>query len=1405
MKQLNFTILFAVLMSMVGAKAFAYDFAVKNKDDVTIYYLKTSNTEVAVTHTIFFDTEEDNSNTYTGNVVIPSSVTYNEITYSVTSIGDKAFIYCSGLTSVTIPNSVTSISDEAFAYCSGLTSVTIPNSVISIGKYAFEGTAWYNNQPDGVVYVGKILYKYKGTMSANTKIVINEGTLTISGVAFEGCTGLTSIEIPNSVTFIGEYAFSSCTGLTSIEIPNSVNSIGEYAFTDCTGLPSIIIPNSVSSIGGGVFYECTGLTSATIGNSVTSIGIQMFYGCTGLTSIEIPNSVTSIGNDAFRNCSGLTSVTIGNSVTRIDEGAFWECGSLSQVTSKISTPFDVNAFDSNIVTLVVPKDSRSDYKKVKGWSYFAFIYEEGEIMYDMEQTDEQGVCYSLRQADDDGFYYAVTGHTDDLKSEIVIPADIDGCPVKTIDDLGIGAFKGCSNLTSVKIGKNVRSIGDHAFFECASLSSVTLSQNLESIGDFAFACELESNYCPITSIAIPHSVKTIGNDAFSCCRNLTLVSFEVDKDGNTCLTSIGSEAFSWCSLISITIPNSVTKIENWAFAHNKKLTTAILGKGITKIVCNTFEGCGNLVSVTIPDGVTSIQNYAFMGCQSLTSIKLPKSLTTMGEYVFSGCPLKSIELPNAFTAIPDNLFNDNDLKYIKLGNNVKSIGKNAFGSTGPVIEIGTSTPPTIANDAFPNVEYLADVNVIVPDAAAETAYRKAAVWKEMTFTNQNNVSEVTVDTPGELDYELITDCNMQPAKVVSLKVKGTINAKDFNQMRTNMKSLLRLDLSDCDITEIPEGALKGKTQLQDLILPTKLKTIGNYAFNGCTYLMGKLNLPSGVTSIGDYAFEGTYYTSVALPKKLQTIGSYAFSNLPIKQKIILPDALISIGDYAFAETQISGHAEFPDGIKYLGAGAFRNTQINPVSLPDNPNGITSISRELFQGCSSFDYIYIPENITEVSGYAFDGCSELKYVRMSPNLETLGEYAFQNTQLEYLKVPSKVEILSEGVLRDCKSLESLSLPANLKLIESEALMGCSALHNLSIEAIEPPTIDKSSIRGINTDLCVISIPTQSYKAYVLAEYWGQFVQMRNDIAVETEGNGEIAFESVEEGEEETAGSRRRAQSVTEEESMTIANNGSSLYVPQNGKVRFIIIPGEGEKLLSATLDGEDIMPYIVNGVYTATADKKNAKLVVKFSDTEQSVVTVTSCSRKYGEANPTFKYTVTGGALVGTPEITCEATKTSPVGEYTINIAKGSITNKNVTLNGGTLTIEKAPLKITAKDYTIKQGEALPTFEATYEGFKNDETESVLTKKPTFTTTATSESDPDVYDIIVSAAEAQNYEISYAKGHLTITEADGILGISVEHPADVYDLQGNKVGSKMTTLKDLSKGVYIINGKKVLVR
>ncbi|MBQ8256336.1 MAG: leucine-rich repeat domain-containing protein [Bacteroidaceae bacterium] len=198
----------------------AHDFEVDG-----IYYNITDATTKTVAVTYKGEYYYQYPNRYNGAITIPSAVTYNGTTHSVTSIGRSAFEGCTGLTSITIPNSVT-----------------------SIGGSAFDGTAWYNNQADGVVYLGKMLYKYKGTMPANTSITIKDGTLGINRSAFDGCTGLTSVTIPNSVTSIEFCTFYGCTGLTSVTIPNSVTSIESGAFYGCTGLTSVTIGNSVTSI-----------------------------------------------------------------------------------------------------------------------------------------------------------------------------------------------------------------------------------------------------------------------------------------------------------------------------------------------------------------------------------------------------------------------------------------------------------------------------------------------------------------------------------------------------------------------------------------------------------------------------------------------------------------------------------------------------------------------------------------------------------------------------------------------------------------------------------------------------------------------------------------------------------------------------------------------------------------------------------------------------------------------------------------------------------------------------------------------------------------------------------------------------------------------------------------------------
>ena len=192
---------------------------------------------------------------------------------------------------------------------------------------------------------------------------------------------------------------------------------------------------------------------------MTSIGDGAFDYCSGLTSVTIPNSVTSIGGGAFDGCSGLTSVTIPNSVTSIENSAFYGCSSLKMVKSEVSMPFAVDAFNSFDVTLIVPKGLRTDYKKVGGWK-FDLTYEEDETIYDREQTDEQGLFYTLKQADDNSFYYSVTGHSEELYNDVVIPAYLDGVQVGAIAG---NIFNSCTNLSSITIPNSVTSIGARAF------------------------------------------------------------------------------------------------------------------------------------------------------------------------------------------------------------------------------------------------------------------------------------------------------------------------------------------------------------------------------------------------------------------------------------------------------------------------------------------------------------------------------------------------------------------------------------------------------------------------------------------------------------------------------------------------------------------------------------------------------------------------------------------------------------------------------------------------------------------------------------------------------------------------------------------------------------------------------
>ncbi len=442
---------------------------------------------------------------------------------NVRTIGTAAFRGCTALTSVTFApaGSLTTIGEQAFMDDTLLVSVTIPNTVTAIGDKVF----WACTRLASVTFEDGCSMTYLPTSmfqacSALTSVSIPSGITSVGESVFYDCTSLPSITIPASVTSIGANAFRNCTSLASatfadgchittipshcfracyalgnVAIPSTVTSIADYAFDNCQSFTSISLPSGVTSIGEYAFRNCNHLTSFTIPSSVTSIGQMALSYLRSITSIEIPSSVKTVGQWVFNGCSNLATVTFaaGSRLTALSKYMFQDCTSLETITIPSSvTAIGYSPFKgcTSLESIVIPRTvaSMDTYTFDGCTSLESVTFEEPSQITIIPNSAFQN-CSAL--------------------ATITFPS--------SVTEIAPYAFNGCSSLDDIVIPGHVKTVNHRSFLNCSSLSDLTISNGVETISDLAF------QGTDLTSVTVPNSVSTLGNDLFNGCSNLMLI------------------------------------------------------------------------------------------------------------------------------------------------------------------------------------------------------------------------------------------------------------------------------------------------------------------------------------------------------------------------------------------------------------------------------------------------------------------------------------------------------------------------------------------------------------------------------------------------------------------------------------------------------------------------------------------------------------------------------------------------------------------------------------------------------------------------------------------------------------------------------------------------------------------
>ncbi|MBO6024062.1 MAG: leucine-rich repeat domain-containing protein [Bacteroidales bacterium] len=718
---------------------------------------------------------------------------------------------------VTVVNGTTVINDNALENCTGITSIEFPASLTTIGKSAFLNTSITTvTIPESVTTIGISAFKNCASLAT-----VNFNATTCANVAtanpvFNGCTGLTTVNIGNTVTRIPAGVFTGTSSyhpaFTTITLPSSVTELGANAFQYCDQLTSIDLSN-VTTMGAKAFQYCTSLESYTLPTaaSFTTIPDYTFSGCTSLTTIVIPNNITAIGGYVFQNCTGATGqLVVPASVTSLGYSTFAGCTGLSSVKCDKATPATAKSSSFTGITdkiLYVPAGAKEAYQAATGWSSFTNIVEEGDNIVFANVpggNPTKAICVANWDTNNDGELSmgeaaAVTALGTAFKDNTNITSFNELQYFTGLTAVGKDAFRGCSNLESVTL-PNVATISQYAFYCCNKLNNVTIPSSVTTIEKNAFyQCDA------FTTITIPATVTSLGDYAFYGCDAVTTLSI------GTGVTVLPDYVFAFMgNITSVSIPNNITEIKQHAFDNCSKLATITNASNVETIGLQAFANCKLLASASFAN-VETIGNNAFENCEVLALVDFPK-VKKLGTQVFNKCDaLTSISLPNTLNSVSGAIFT-NCTGSVSITVAEGGTYKNDENNSCILTADGTTLVAGCNNTVIPS-------NITTIGAKAfnyVTGLTEATVPASVTsignyaFSGATGLTKVTMnsDTPCTLGNKVFTTGNLSPtvlpnltaiyvpaAKLADYKTNGAAKADTWSTYEANIKGWMKVNVT----------------------------------------------------------------------------------------------------------------------------------------------------------------------------------------------------------------------------------------------------------------------------------------------------------------------------------------------------------------------------------------------------------------------------------------------------------------------------------------------------------------------------------------------------------------------------------------------------------------------------------